>query len=277
LRQAVLLALTAFPYAILPNTLVREMRTLAKQAALDVPLVEEVAADIFMGTFTVKWRRAAEIASKTLVDSLYARYYDLPGPEFWAEQNVPRRLRFMSKWGKETAEDFAALCNTRAGVNTDRSVWGSIAQNGMVLEQSQILTTHNLAALVEALDLPATVRELAPELATRIFAWLVRRHTQPSAHWHAGLIMVKNTAYAWRQASFLLSFCDQDTTLAVLARLRDQVEEAGLADRLRPAVAGLAHVVAGGRFTTDGTVDGGTGRRFLGWTVGEHWCLAEPR
>jgi hypothetical protein len=44
--------------------------------------------------------------------------------------------------------------------------------------------------------------------------------------------------------------------------------------RLQPAVDGLAHILAGGEFDTDGT-DGGA-RRFLGWSVGQHWMRAEP-
>jgi len=38
-------------------------------------------------------------------------------------------------------------------------------------------------------------------------------------------------------------------------------------------VDGLAHVVAGGRFTSHGTVEGHNARRFLGWTTGPHWCM----
>ncbi len=59
------------------------MSALATQAGVSVPLVEEVAADIFMGTFTDKWfmgtftdkwRQAAAVASRTLAGTLYARY-----------------------------------------------------------------------------------------------------------------------------------------------------------------------------------------------------------
>ncbi|QYN32177.1 hypothetical protein K1T35_26605 [Pseudonocardia sp. DSM 110487] len=46
LRRTTLLALHAFPQAILPNPLVRELGTLANRAQLPMPLVEEVAADI---------------------------------------------------------------------------------------------------------------------------------------------------------------------------------------------------------------------------------------
>ena len=62
LEQVTLLALTAFPYTQLPNPLVREMQALAQRAGLKLPLVEELAAAIFMGTFTAKWARAASRA-----------------------------------------------------------------------------------------------------------------------------------------------------------------------------------------------------------------------
>jgi hypothetical protein len=51
--------------------------TLAKQADLDVPIVGEVAADIFMGEFTQKYADAAITAAELLQDSLYERYYDI--------------------------------------------------------------------------------------------------------------------------------------------------------------------------------------------------------
>jgi hypothetical protein len=54
------------------------------------PLVEEVAADIFMGTFTEKWARAAAVASNSLDGTLYARYYDLPGSHAWVRSRVGR-------------------------------------------------------------------------------------------------------------------------------------------------------------------------------------------
>ncbi|HUQ59166.1 hypothetical protein [Lentzea sp.] len=252
LRQITMLALTAFPHALLPNPLVTEIRALAKQAGLELPLVEEVAADIFMGTFTTKWRDAAVVAGRLLAGTLYANYYDLPAD--WSE---PQRT--VLRWGKRTAADFTALCRRRAG-----TTGGSVAANGMLLEQSQILTTHNLAVLVDALDLTDELRERAPELAWRTFSWIARRHAQRADHLHAALITVKNTAYAWRQALFLLSFCDPAVQLSHAERLR--VEFFGT--RLAPAAEGLLRVLDGGRFTPAGTMRRGDGRRFLGWAQG---------
>ncbi|MFD5826997.1 hypothetical protein [Lentzea sp. NPDC060358] len=258
LRQITLLALTAFPHAVLPNPLVTEIRALAKQAERELPLVEEVAADIFAGTFTTKWRDAAAVASRLLAGTLYANYYDLP-----ADWSAPPRT--LLRWGKQTAADFTELCRQRAG-----TTGGSVAANGMVLEQSQILTTHNLAVLVDALDLTDEVRERAPELARRTLGWIVRRQAQRADHLHAALIQVKNTAYAWRQALFLLSFCEPAVQVSHARWLRDEVR----GTRLEPAAEGLLRVLDGERFTPAGTVERGGGRRLLGWARGAHPFLA---
>ncbi|QQQ73425.1 hypothetical protein IOD16_19150 [Saccharothrix sp. 6-C] len=252
LRQTTMLALTAFPHALLPNPLVTELRALAKQAGLALPLVEEVAADIFMGTFTTKWRDAAAVASRLLAGTLYADYYDLP-----ADWSTPQRT--VLRWGKRTTADFTALCRERAGTSG-----GTTVKNGMLLEQSQILTTHNLAVLVDGLTLTDELRDRAPRLARQAFDWIVRRQAQRTDDRHAALIQVKNAAYAWRQALFLLSFCEPAVRSAHAERLADETR----GTVLEPAVEGLLHVLRGGRFTATGTVRGGAGVRFLGWSEG---------
>src|SRR5690606_38384260 len=84
LRAFAALAIRTFPATITPNKLVAELATLATQAGLGatddapsrLPLVEEVASDIFMGTFSVKFLRAAQVAARVLGEgSIYARYY----------------------------------------------------------------------------------------------------------------------------------------------------------------------------------------------------------
>jgi hypothetical protein len=142
----------------------------------------------------------------------------------------------------------------------------------MLLEQSQILTTHNLAVLVDALDLTDEVSERAPELAWRTLSWIVRRQAQHADHLHAALIQVKNTAYAWRQALFLLSFCEPTVQLSHAERWRD----AARGTRLEPAAEGLLQVLDGDRFTPAGTMRRGDGRRFLGWAQGTNPYLVYP-
>jgi hypothetical protein len=255
LSQVTVLALTSFPQAIMPNALISEMGTLAGQAGLSLPLVEEVAADIFMGTFTSKWARAATVASTSLEGTLYARYYALP----------------------TAGEDFAALCAARSGeARASAGPVSQVAVNGTVLEQSQILTTHNLAVLIDALDLRDPIAALAPGLADQALAWLVRLLRQRPANRRARLTAVKNAAYAWRQAIYFLSLCEPSAQAEALERLRGQVQAAGeeFGTRFGPAVDGLALVIAGGQFDAAGTVSPpGRGRRFLGWSAGPHWLL----
>ncbi|WP_067696895.1 hypothetical protein [Nocardia jejuensis] len=257
LARTALLAVESFPEAVLPNPLVREFRTLAERAGLRLPLVEEVAADIFMGTFTDKWRVAAATASRVLEGTLYQRYYDLPSADHWETESRKGKL-----WGKSTAEGFAELCTARSAEAGAGGSW--VAANGAVLEQSQILTTHNLAVLVDALDLGDRLRAVAPALARSTFEWILRRLDQP-ARGHAALIQRKNAAYAWRQALFLLSYCDAPTQREEIRRIHTRTAN----PILFPYTRGLEHIADGGRFTSSGTVPHGPGRRFLGWTVSQ--------
>jgi hypothetical protein len=266
LRQTTMLALTAFPYTALPNPLIAEFGALSTLAGISLPLVEELAADIFMGTFTAKWREAAAVTSRTMAGTLYANYYDLPGASGWAPQPTST-----IRWRKKTAPDFARLCAERAMEAGDAR--NTVARNGAVLEQGQILTTHNLAVLVDGLDLTNQLRENAPELAWRTLDWVVGRLAQQTPDPHAALIQVKNAAYAWRQAIFLLSFAEPSVQTSQVHRLGELAAGAGIGARFAPAVDGLAHIIDGGRFTALGTVPGGHSRRFLGWAVGGHWWL----
>ena len=52
LSQLTMLGITSFPQTIFPNPFVRELAALANSAEIEVPFVEEIATDIFMGTFT---------------------------------------------------------------------------------------------------------------------------------------------------------------------------------------------------------------------------------
>lgn len=261
MQQVSLLAITEFPHAVLPNPLVGELGALAVRAGLALPLVEEVAADIFMGTFTAKWRDAAVVAGRTMAGTLYAHYYDLPDESYWTG-----RRRTPLRWGRKVADDFAELCAERAKeAGEAKGSW--VAGNGAVIEQSQILTTHNLAVLVTGLGLEEQVRARAGELAEKAFDWTARRFGQRPDNRHAALIQLKNAAYAWRQAIYLLSFCEPARQRDIVARVRGL----GIGSWFDPAVDGLAGVIDGRRFNDAGTFKGG--RRFLGWAAGKHWCI----
>ncbi len=255
-------AVGGFPATVLPNPLVSELATLSKQANLDLPWVEELAADIFMGTFSGKFLQAAKVAGRLLGDSLYARYYDVDYPAIAAIDDTSRRLIRRVR----TSDTFDRLCRERAGARGMRS-WFNVAANGTIIEQAQILTTHNLATIAElGIDLPWV--DLARRCLDTVLRLTARIHHNPRP-----LGTVKNTAYAWRQMLFFLALSAQDDQTAFPAHaeqwLASQPEHVQI--RLAPAVTGLAHVISGGRFDSHGRA--GTGRRLLGWTTTGHWML----
>ncbi|MFD0899575.1 transcriptional regulator [Actinomadura sediminis] len=238
------LALQGFPGTILPNPLIAELRTLAERSGLDVPFVEELAADIFMGRFSDKFARAARQAGELLDGTLYARYYGID-------------------YRSLDAQSFGDLCKRRAG---GRGGW-SVAANGSIIEQAQILTTHNLALLVHPVG--ADPLDGWDGLARRAFGIacrLVRKvHGNPRP-----LGTIKDAAYAWRQAVFFLALCGLKEQVAVVAWMQGELDRQppSTVRRLDPVLAGLRHVLTGGGLDT--APPPGT-RRLLAWSATGHW------
>jgi hypothetical protein len=246
------LTLDAFPATIVPSPLVTELGALAAEAGLELPLVEELAADIFMGTFSVKFLRAAQHAGRMLRGSLYERYYGIDYDQVLALDDVAagRNAR--------TSPAFDALCHARRGV---RPGGRSTARNGAVIEQAQVLTTHNLAVLTAP---PVGARVDWAAAARRCFDAVVtlvgRLHGNP-----APLRTVKDAAYAWRQMVFFLARQDEEAQRAFVAWAHERVAAA------RPAVAAPLAEALGGLAEA---VEGGTPSRVLyGWALGPHWVL----
>lgn len=259
LRELVLLTFEHFPYTIIPNPLLKEFRALAQRAGLELPLVEEIAADIFMGTFSAKFTTAADVAIRLVGNTLYGRYYDLPAG------GIP--VIPATRWGVRVNTGFDTLCDGRAN---EAGTGGGVARNGAVLEQSQILTTYNLAVLVTALDLQPYLAEHAQRHAQQAFAWAHQRieTLPPPQERFSRLRAVKNAAYAWRQAIFFLSFANPDEQDAVAHGLIESMP-----GPLKPAAQGLRRVVRGEQFDAKGLLH--DGRRFLGWSCGPHWLLPQ--
>ncbi|MFD4557762.1 hypothetical protein ACFWP5_26135 [Streptomyces sp. NPDC058469] len=290
LRQLGELAVRGFPGTILPNPLVRELGVLARQSDLGAQLVEELAADIFMDAFGPKFLVAAGIAGELLGGSPYERYYgidyaairDLAIAEATVEAREAAGRSHEAGTGARTSPGFARLCAERAAAASSAPAGSSgsssgswVAANGKVIEQAQILTTHNLATLVHRVG-------IAPEpgwadLARRSFGTVCRLtarvHRNP---WPFPTI--KDAAYAWRQLVFHLSLCPPAEQRRVLADLDAEAARhaAHVAGRLAPALAGLRLVADGGTFAPDGTADEGRARRLLGWTTDGHWLATDP-
>jgi hypothetical protein len=262
LEEITVLALTSFPQAILPNKLLQELRALVKGAGLDIPLVDELAADIFMGKLSGKFLESARRAADLLAGSLYAKYYEIDYEEIRRIDPVKEEAKpgFWRPF-RSSADVFVQLCTARAGVSSGRR---DPASNGMIIEQQQIVTTQNLAALFVGLDLTDALRDRLEEMARRCFQWICSRQQVKDDKWHATLIMLKNTAYAWRQMIFFLALLPERGVADFLqwaeAHLDEQPEE--FRNRFRPALDGLA-LAAGGRSPESW--------RFLGWSKTRHW------
>lgn len=266
LIEASALTLSAFPQAILPNKLLQEFVSLAESAKLDLPFVEEVAADIFMGAFSNKFARAARHSARLMAGTLYARYYDIDTDRL-AGLPDQRRSRRKSK----PRDALATLCAQRANVTLGG--WQS-AVNGKILEQQQILTTHNLALLFGELDLKTLLHHRLNALALACFDWICRRQQMPIKFYHAQLVMLKNTAYAWRQMMFYLSMLDGEMMRSALDSVESHfaVQSSEFRERFLPAMVGLRVAAAGHRLTLSRQEDEGA-RVFLGWTTERHWLM----
>ncbi|HEY0680834.1 MAG TPA: hypothetical protein VGD45_00745 [Steroidobacter sp.] len=266
LEEVSAITISAFPHVILPNKLLQELRALIKGAGRDTPLVDELAADIFMGQFSGKFVKAAHIAAWLLEGSLYATYFDIDYQQVLSIR-VPQSEEGQRRDKKPQPDELAELCASRAGVQTKAG--RSTAENGMIIEQQQILTTQNLAPLFVDADLNARLRNQLWDMADRCFRWICQRHQMKLDDPHSRLLMLKNTAYAWRQMIFYLSLQDRGDVAKFLAsadaHLREQSE--GFQQRFAPVLRGLANAVQGKPATDDG------GRRFLGWSNVHHWLL----
>eukprot|EP00930_Biecheleria_cincta_P001287 TRINITY_DN102427_c0_g1_i1.p1 TRINITY_DN102427_c0_g1~~TRINITY_DN102427_c0_g1_i1.p1 ORF type:complete len:925 (-),score=145.17 TRINITY_DN102427_c0_g1_i1:36-2810(-) len=186
-------ALRGFPQTILPNPFITEMHALLNQAIRPLaPLTKEVAADIFEHAFSQPFEDAAMVAWSAVRGTCYARYYDLKEADFVGGASLYDR------------------CKNRVQGGID-----GVAGNGMIIEQQQILTTHNLAVLFEQLALKDVLRLDLFDMALNCWQFICRslsrlpskdtRGTQGTQTWRVRLQSVKQVAYAQRQMLFFLS------------------------------------------------------------------------
>jgi len=265
LTKAVSLAISAFPYSIVPNKLVKELRSLVKDSGLTVPLVDELAADIFMGSFAVNFLQAAQVAAGLLKGTIYQRYYGIDCDRILALDDIEK------KWHTPVSPGFALVCTemAHAGENTGRR---SVAYNGAIIEQAQIVTTHNLAGLWQALDMGNLLRSELCELARDCYIWICRRQQFRLSDWRAELKSIKNCAYAWRQMLFYISLCSEEEQRQFLnwtdEHFSKQPDE--FRQRFAPAMQGLKDIMNGDEFDSQGHLTSG-GQRFTGWSTKRHF------
>lgn len=273
LTESAQVAIEAFPHAITPNKLVSEFRALAEGATLQLPFVDEIAADIFMGEFTNTFIQAARQAAHVVAGTLYANYYDIDTAALAALPDKPKKAATRRFWARsaEGSDALSTLATRRADLQA--AAW-SPATNGAILEQAQILTTHNLAVLFDGAGLRSRLDPSLDTMALRCYEWICKRQQMPVPHWHSRLIMLKNTAYAWRQMIFYLSMLDDARRHAAISRIQEHFGAQPHAFRLRfgPAMKGLSQAAAGQRLPQHAPgVDGA--RVFKGWTTAKHWLM----
>lgn len=225
------LAIRAFPQTITPNKLVTELGALFAEAGVQVPLVEELAADIFMGTFTAKFVLAAKATARVLEGTLYQRYYAIDTREL-AKLPVPSTDPKASPSARSSPE-LTALCRRRAPGGRTSSHVGA---NGQIIEQAQILTTHNLSSLFDALPLREHLGAHLRTAADRCFRFVLRR---------VGLKHFRLAAYAWRQMIFYLSFVDDQADFLRAARRRLSGARPEVQATFEPIMRGLELAVEG--------------------------------
>lgn len=236
-------AVTHWPGALLPNPLVTELEALAASADPPVPLVQEIAADIFEGRFSRRYVAAFELAASSLRGSTYARYYGIDDDAVAAVRGADR-----------PGEAFARLCSDRADLPGHG--W-CVVCHGMTLEQAQILTTHNLAALRDAGLEPRDGWRSTAERAFAHVAALVARldgNRQPNR-------TLKDVAYAWRQTVFFVAQLDAVEQTRFVERARTEAHARSEFARVRLLVL------------LDGLARPGSMAPLRGWGHGRHWLL----
>jgi hypothetical protein len=272
LEEVTILALASFPQAIIPNKLRQELNVLSKGAGLELPLVDELAADIFMGKLSAKFVRAALVAANLLNNSLYAVYYDIECSQL-QKVLAPARMatgEIDQTTQGEAADVFVRLCASRAGV--ELGGWDP-AKNGMIIEQQQILTTQNLAALYSGLELNESLGIHSVAMAKQCFAWICRRLQMKPHSWHEELITLKNAAYAWRQMVFYLAVSSKENLTQFLDWAEEHFGKQGteFKARFQPAFSGLLLAATGTN------PDSQNARCFLGWSKEKHWLSVFTR
>lgn len=271
-REICNLLLRHFPQQITPNKMLQELRALSKAANLDLPLTDELAADIFMGEFSEKFVASAKVAANMLKGTLYERYYGL-------EYDLVLRINDLmpSRFGPPTSKQFAAMCQQLAGA-PNQSKGFSVAANGSVIEQQQILTTHNLAVLFHALNLKDSIDDFS-ELPRACFRWVCKRLGQKNDNFHARLIQIKNCAYAWRQMVFFLSLMAESDLLEFMIWAQEYLDVKCPSSKeiISPILYGIEGLMEPTSTSWQVTPGVSNPMRFLGWSTGGHFLLEKQK
>lgn len=272
--------MSRWPNVPIPNKLISALNHMAQDFAVRteggtwVGLTPELAADIFMGGFTLKWNRHACIARDMLSSSLYGYYYgDAQGKTVWDELECvdTTEIEF-----KPDASQFAKICKEHA---RSRRLVGYVARNGATIEQSMVLTGHNYPYLVQVLRHYGKAFESDEllEICIKCFNKLKRRlrivlHTKTP--WRTRLRITKNVVYGWRQLLILVSCMNNEDIAQFFSRVCSRAEAASGCTLQRAAMDAKAIWI----WMRTGEAPEHPHKALYGWQGGQHvlwevsWC-----
>jgi hypothetical protein len=263
-QELTALYLENFPHQIIANKFLSELQQYAKELQVKMPIVEELAADIFMGSFSQKFLHAAQLAARVLTNSLYELYYTIPYSKITENQDKAGKKVKKSKTGVITSGEFLHLCESRVK-NTPSKSKSLVAANGRIIEQAQIITTHNLALIFDLFDLKTVLQEKLYTMVQACFTWICRKQIQTFPNWRTKLKVRKNCAYAWRQMVFFLSFVPQDDLWQFVSWSQEKfrAEPKILQENIGPSFYSLLKAI--NVYAKEGDKSDYHGAMFLGW------------
>ena len=96
--------------------------------------------------------------------------------------------------------------------------------------------------------------------------------------WHARLVMIKNTAYAWRQMVFFLALLPESGVFDFIRWAEDHLngQKEAFQKRFRPALNGLV-LAAKGVTADSNAAKNSNAIRFLGWSKTKHWLATDDQ
>jgi len=264
LEDVVAIALRNWPETMFPNKFVSVLYDLANSSGSssgvsfgglrkEFPFVKELASDIFMGGFSDTFVQAAKIAAGMLQGTLYERYYQIPYKEVITFTKV---------------EQLNELCTKQVGPTTKR--W-DVVNNGKIIEQCMIVTTHNLALVFQNLGMREKLASFLPAMAKKSFIFIINElKNLASMDWQTRLQRIKNGSYAFRQMVFYLSFLTEQEVGSFFewAFQRCEKLEPSFKSRLLQPLTYLRHV-------WKGTADPAGALIFLGWTSDRHFMMPD--
>jgi len=254
LRDMVSIGFLKWPNTMFPNKFVGTLEDLVKDAKLKIPLLKEIASDIFMHQFTKSFVEQAQTAAHLLKGTLYERYY---------------KINFDEVLSLKIPADFYEYCCKSIGA--DRGGW-DVVNNGKIIEQAMITTTHNVAELFVSLglidklgtSLPSLVREIIRDSLKQIFLL-------DSMPWKTRLQTVKNLAYGWRNLVLFLSVLSKEDVEIFFDWINEYLlsQKETLAKRFQPCVSYLIDSYRGNECDA--------AYQFRGWTKGRHFLMPESK